>query len=92
VTPEGFTVYTYQFDTKDHSNCYAFCLHLWPPLVVSNGARPIGPGVSSLGAITRSNGQRQVTYEGKPLYIFVFDHVPGRISGEGDGWSVVQIR
>jgi predicted lipoprotein with Yx(FWY)xxD motif len=91
VTPAGYTIYTYNLDTKNHSNCYAFCLHLWPPLVVSNGVQPVGHGVSNLGAITRSGGLRQVTYKGKPLYIFVFDHIPGRISGEGNGWSVVHI-
>lgn len=90
VTRGGFTLYTYQLDTRDHSNCIAFCSKLWPPLVVPNGVVPTGNGVSGLGTITRSGGQQQVTYRGKPLYIFAFDHVPGRISGEGDGWSVVR--
>ncbi|MGC2174740.1 MAG: hypothetical protein WA614_04685 [Acidimicrobiales bacterium] len=58
--------------------------------MVPNGVVPTGNGVSGLGTITRSGGQQQVTYRGKPLYIFAFDHVPGRISGEGDGWSVVR--
>lgn len=31
VTPEGFTLYTYNADTKNHSNCFAFCLQMWPP-------------------------------------------------------------
>jgi predicted lipoprotein with Yx(FWY)xxD motif len=91
VTRGGFTVYTYNLDKRNHSNCYAFCLQVWPPLIVSSGLHPIGHGVSGLGAITRSNGQRQVTYEGKPLYVFALDHVPGRISGEGNGWSVVKL-
>lgn len=46
---------------------------------------------AGLGTIIRSNGERQVTYEGTPLYRCVLDHVPGRIEGEGDGWSVVQL-
>ncbi|MFY9782896.1 MAG: hypothetical protein WAK12_05115 [Acidimicrobiales bacterium] len=91
VTPRGFTIYTYQLDTKNHSNCTAFCLQVWPPLVVPSGLLPIGRDVSGLSAITRSNGERQVTFEGKPLYTYVLDHVPGRISGEGDFWSVVRL-
>ena len=92
VTKGGFTLYTYQLDTKNHSNCTTFCLQMWPPLVVSPGDVPTGDDVTGLGAITRSNGERQVTYDGMPLYSYVLDHVPGRTVGEGDGWSVVRIR
>jgi predicted lipoprotein with Yx(FWY)xxD motif len=91
VTRGGFTLYTYQLDTKNHSNCYAFCLQMWPPLVVPTGDVPTGDDVTGLGTITRSNGERQVTYEGMPLYGYVLDHVPGRTAGEGDGWSVVRL-
>lgn len=91
VTQGGFTLYTYQLDTKNHSNCTTFCLQMWPPLVVSSGDAPTGAGITGLGTITRSNGERQVTYEGMPLYSYVLDHVPGRIVGEGDEWSVVRI-
>ncbi len=91
VTRGGFTLYTYQSDTKNHSNCMAFCLQMWPPLVVPAGDTPAGKDVTGLGTITRSNGVRQVTYRGLPLYSYVLDHVPGRVDGEGDGWSVIQL-
>lgn len=91
VTQGGLTLYTYDLDTRNHSNCIAFCLQIWPPLVVPSGVVPFGHAVSHLGTITRTGGLQQVTYRGLPLYIFAFDHVPGRISGVGDGWSVVRI-
>ncbi len=91
VTRGGFTLYTYDLDTRNDSNCIAFCLQIWPPLVVPSGVVPSGDAVSHLGTFTRTGGQLQVTYRGMPLYIFAFDHVPGRISGVGNGWSVVRI-
>lgn len=91
VTRGGFTLYTYNLDSTNHSNCIAFCLKVWPPLVISSGVVPTGHGVVGLGTITRSDGEKQVTYRGMPLYVFAFDHVPGRISGEGNGWSVVRV-
>ena len=92
VSRGGYTLYTYSEDTRDHSNCVAFCLELWPPLVVRKGVIPSGRGVTGLGTFARTNGQRQVTYRGKPLYLFAFDHIPGHTSGEGNGWSVVQLK
>jgi hypothetical protein len=36
-----------------------------------------------VGTITRSNGQKQVTYDGHPLYTFASDSGPHQITGEG---------
>lgn len=91
VTRSGYALYTYSEDTKDHSNCIAFCLQIWPPFVVANGIIPAGDDVAGLGTFIRDGGEHQVTYHGKPLYFFAYDHFPGRTSGEGNGWSVVQL-
>jgi predicted lipoprotein with Yx(FWY)xxD motif len=92
VTRRGMTIYLYQLDTKNHSNCVGFCLHMWPPLTVPHGLEPIGPDVPSLGVINRPGGIRQVTYEGMPLYLYVLDDYPGQITGVGDSWNVVRVR
>jgi len=91
VTSAGFTLYTYKLDTKDHSECGEFCLHVWPPLVVSDAVRPVGAGVGGLGTFERSNGEWQVTYEGLPLYGYLYDRHPGRVSGDAGWWSVVRV-
>jgi predicted lipoprotein with Yx(FWY)xxD motif len=91
VVPHGITLYTYKLDRKDHSNCVTFCSKVWPPLVVEPGVVPVGHNVSGLGTILRADGQRQVTYEGMPLYTYVFDHSPGVVNGEGGWWSVVRV-
>jgi predicted lipoprotein with Yx(FWY)xxD motif len=44
-----------------------------------------GADASALGTTTRSDGTKQVTYKGHPLYYFIADKRPGQITGQGDG-------
>ncbi len=53
------------------SACQGVCAVYWPPLLTSG--RPVaGPGVDerALGFIFTPDGSRQVTYHGRPLYLF----------------------
>ncbi len=90
----GDTVYRLTADGPDHSVCTGPCLAAWPAAVLAAGqTAPIGRGVHGLGTITRSNGERQVTYEGIPLYLFVGDHRAGQVNGNikdtwGQWWTV----
>ena len=85
VDAKGYALYTYASDSKNHSNCVASCLSVWPALVVAKGARPIGRGVGRLGDFRRSDGAWQVTYAGRPLYTFTSDARPNEVSGNGVG-------
>jgi predicted lipoprotein with Yx(FWY)xxD motif len=78
----GDTVYAFAKDTKNKSNCTGQCAVDWPPVLLSAGQKaPDGIGVKDLGAIMRTNGTHQVTYEGIPLYRFVGDKAPGQVNG-----------
>lgn len=90
-TTSDMALYTYDRDTKDHSNCNGSCLSAWPALTVPKGITPTGRGVRGLGVIVRSNGERQVTWDGKPLYLFVSD-TKGKVTGNGvAGFSAARL-
>lgn len=91
VNDRGFTLYTYQLDMNGHSYCVNYCLHMWPALTVAPGRRPVAIGVNDLGVSTRSNGVRQVTYKGHPLYTFEIDVFPGQTLGNHGPWNIVHI-
>ncbi len=66
------------------SACQGLCAVYWPPLLTSE--RPeAGPGVDqhALGIIVRPDGSHQVTYHGRPLYLFNHDAYIGPIPGAG---------
>jgi predicted lipoprotein with Yx(FWY)xxD motif len=84
VDGQGRTLYLYTPDGHDRSVCYGRCASYWPPLLTAGKPRA-GAGVNAklLGATRRSDGRRQVTYAGHPLYLFAQDSKPGQTNGEG---------
>lgn len=84
TTASGMTLYLLTGDSPTTSICTGACPPAWPPLT-SKGAPSAGRGVEAklLGTITRSDGSRQVSYNGHPLYTFSGDTAPGQVNGEG---------
>jgi predicted lipoprotein with Yx(FWY)xxD motif len=84
VDARGRTLYLFEKDKRGRSSCYGACASYWPPLLTTAKPRWAG-GVraSLLGVTRRTNGKRQVTYAGHPLYTFVGDKKAGQTSGEG---------
>ena len=90
VDAKGMSVYFFTKDIKDSgtSACTGACLSMWPP-VLSTAATPSAEGISgSLGTIATSDGAKQVTLNGLPLYYYEQDKNPGDILGQGvsDVW------
>jgi predicted lipoprotein with Yx(FWY)xxD motif len=89
----SFPVYTLSTDSGHNSACQGQCALDWAPVLTSK--RPeAGPGVdqNALGIIVRPDGTHQVTYGGKPLYLFAGDaYIKGLPYGtarvDGDGVS-----
>ncbi len=84
VDSSGRTLYLFKADVGAESACSGACVTKWPPLLAT-GRPTVGAGLtaSKLGTTTRSDGTRQVTYNGHPLYLFVKDKKPGDVKGEG---------
>jgi predicted lipoprotein with Yx(FWY)xxD motif len=82
----GRTVYTFDKDGPNKSNCAGGCLTAWPAFV----ARP-GAGAQGHFGLIDAGGAKQWTVGGKPLYYFAGDAKPGDRNGDGNGgvWHIV---
>ncbi len=87
VTGQGLTLYLFVPDHRSVPTCYQICSVQWPPDLLPSGvAHPVaGPGISPklLSTVARSNGSRQITYNGWPLYRWLPDTAPGQATGQG---------
>jgi predicted lipoprotein with Yx(FWY)xxD motif len=78
---KGFVLYWFAPDTSTTSNCSGSCATYWPPVT---GPVTAGTGVTgTLGTITRSDGTKQATYDGHPLYTYAGDTAPDQAKGNG---------
>jgi len=80
----GRAVYMWVKDGHDQSACTGACASTWPPVTTTGAATASGGAVAAdLGTITRSDGTKQVTYDGHPLYYYVGDTGSGTVNGQG---------
>jgi predicted lipoprotein with Yx(FWY)xxD motif len=89
----GMTLYVFYRDGAGVSNCNDTCAQTWPPLVLDAGDPVAAAGLGgALSTITRTDGRRQVTYNGVPLYFYAGDTQPGDTKGDGVGgvWRVAK--
>lgn len=89
LTSGGRALYLWTADSGGMSSCSGACASAWPPLRTSAApSASRGVAASKLGTITRSDGSKQVTYDGHPLYYFAGDTGPGTTTGQGsDGFG-----
>ena len=84
VDSHQMTLYLFEKDKRGKSACSGACAKVWAPLLTS-GKPSAGHGISAakLGTTTRSDGTKQVTYNGHPLYHYDDDKKPGQTEGQG---------
>lgn len=87
---KGMTLYTFDKDTKNTSNCTGTCLQNWPPYLVSG--TPASTLPDHLGTMKRTDGTIQYTWDSLPLYYYVGDKKAGDAMGDGVGgvWHVAK--
>ncbi|HEV3321056.1 MAG TPA: hypothetical protein VG147_02560 [Solirubrobacteraceae bacterium] len=82
--PKHLTVYLFAADTGSSSTCSGACAQVWPPVTTTGTPKAEGEAVAAdLGTTTRSEGTKQVTYKGHPLYWYVSDSQAGDTTGQG---------
>lgn len=80
----GKAIYLWTKDSGGMSACSGACAGAWPPVTTTGSPTAAGSAkASDLGTITRSDGTKQVTYDGHPLYYFSGDSGSGTASGQG---------
>jgi predicted lipoprotein with Yx(FWY)xxD motif len=94
VDDHGMTLYRYTPDQPNSSTCYDGCARAWPPVLVDSVPTVQDATLAAgLGIAPRTDGTRQLTFQGAPLYLYVGDTQPGDTTGEAsDGvWFVVNV-
>jgi predicted lipoprotein with Yx(FWY)xxD motif len=80
----GRALYLWVADSGGKSSCSGACAKAWPPVLSSATPNVSGGATASdLGTISRSDGAKQVTYKGHPLYYFIADSSRGSTKGQG---------
>lgn len=84
VDGKDMTLYVFDKDKASKPTCTGECATAWPPLLTTDKVTA-GPGVNAawLGETDRTDGTKQVTYHGWPLYHFAKDTKAGDMNGQG---------
>ena len=84
VTPQRMTMYAFAIDTRGQSRCTGSCATYWPPVPATDAPTHAVPGITAtFGSITRSDGTKQLTVDGFPMYTYAADRSPGDVNGQG---------
>ena len=94
VNQSGFALYYFSDDGSENgaSTCFDDCASKWPPfyaetITVPDSLRPV-----DFATITRTDGSKQTTFKGWPLYLYSRDEAAGYVFGnerEDNRWHVV---
>jgi len=88
VNDAGMTLYTFDKDTagSGKSACNGPCAALWPAVPATSASYS-----APYSVVIRDDGTKQLARNGKPLYLFAQDTMPGERKGDRvkDVWHVV---
>ncbi|AMC11881.1 hypothetical protein Lupro_11660 [Lutibacter profundi] len=79
---EGKSLYFFSKDTKETSVCLDGCRDIWPVFYAENLTIDSGLDLADFATITRTDGVKQTTYKGWPLYYFSNDNAIGDTNGD----------
>lgn len=84
----GMTLYVFDKDTAGVSTCYDDCAAKWPPYLGTAEDKM----AEDWALIDRTDGTKQWTYDGKPVYFYIEDKAKGDAKGDGlgDVWHVIK--
>lgn len=86
---KGMTLYTFDNDQTNVSNCSGSCMTIWPPFKATSKTT-----VQTYMAIfTRQDKLKQYSWMGKPLYYYAKDVKAGDMLGDDVGgiWHIIKL-
>ncbi|MCX5156550.1 MULTISPECIES: SCO0930 family lipoprotein [unclassified Streptomyces] len=83
----GFTLYRFDKDTPKppKSNCEGACANTWPIVPAGDVTAAAGVDPALLGEVERTDGSKQLTVAGWPMYRYSKDTKAGETNGQGVG-------
>jgi len=90
VDDSGRAMYAFANDEAGMSSCYNECAANWPPVTAGLSGENVA---ATIGSTDRTDGGKQLTVNGRPVYLFSGDSQPGDINGQGlnDLWFVIGV-
>ena len=82
VDSSGKALYAADVESGGKVMCTGACTSFWKPLTVGSGKPTAAGDVGKVGVVSRPDGTKQVTVDGKLLYTFSMDQ-PGKVDGNG---------
>ena len=82
VDSSGKALYASDVEADGKVRCTGACTSFWEPLTVDSAKPTAADDVGKIGVISRPDGAKQVTVDGKLLYTFSED-APGKAKGNG---------
>ncbi|MFD7838241.1 SCO0930 family lipoprotein [Streptomyces sp. NPDC059761] len=83
----GMALYRFDKDTPQppKSNCEGDCATTWPAVPADDASAAAGIDAALLGSVARTDGSKQLTLGGWPVYRYAKDTKAGEAKGEGVG-------
>jgi len=81
---KGMTLYRYDMDqaTPSMSMCTGDCAKTWMPVMAQDSLQTDGVEKTLLGSVDRTDGMKQLTLGGWPLYRYMGDTKAGQMNGQ----------
>jgi len=90
---KGMTLYRSDADQSNPSMsmCTGECAKTWMPVMAEDDVQAMGVEKSLVGSVDRSDGMKQLTLGGWPLYRYMGDTAAGQMNGQAkdDQWFAV---
>ena len=87
------TLYVFDLDQqKPAPVCTGDCAEVWPPYIVTDAEAATLK--APLATVARANKKLQLTYQGRPVYTYIFDRKKGDDMGDGLGgvWHYIEVK